>query len=84
MLVSDRAKQSLFYNPVGLLPTKLQLMKISILGHMIHQGHMTLETQIGHISATVRDRDETEQIFKPCEFTTNKITTFENIDFGVT
>ena len=41
--VRDRAKRSQFSNPVGLLHTKLQLLKISILGHMISQGHMTLE-----------------------------------------
>ena len=42
--VSDRAKQSLFLTPMGLLTTKLQLLKISLLRHMIPQGHMTSET----------------------------------------
>ena len=41
--VSDRAKQSLFSTPVDLLTTKLQLLKIFILGHMTPQGHMTSE-----------------------------------------
>ena len=43
--VRDRAKQREFSNLVGLLrSTKLQLLKISILGHMTPQGHMTSET----------------------------------------
>ena len=42
--VRDRAKQRNFWNPVDLLLMKLQLLKISILGHMILQGHMTSET----------------------------------------
>ena len=41
--VSDRAKRSLFLTPMGLLTTKLQLLKILILGHMTPQGHMTSE-----------------------------------------
>ena len=37
------AKRSLFSTPMGLLTTELQLLKISILGHMTPQGHMTSE-----------------------------------------
>ena len=32
--VRIRVKLSKFSNPLGLIPTKLQLLKISILGHM--------------------------------------------------
>ena len=45
-----------FSNPVGLLPMKLQLLKISMLGRMTPQGHMTSETYIDHYLGTERER----------------------------
>ena len=36
---------------MGLLPAKLQLLKILILVHMTPQGHMTLENEIGRYFA---------------------------------
>ena len=44
ILDGDSETVSLFSDPMGLLTTKLQLLKISILGHMTPQGHMTSET----------------------------------------
>ena len=44
----NRAKRSECSNPVGLLSTKLQVLKISI------WGHMTSETKLDFISETVR------------------------------
>ena len=42
--IRDKVECSEFSNPVGLLPMKLQLLKISMLGRMTPQGHMTSET----------------------------------------
>ena len=42
--IRDKAKWSQFLNPVGLLPMKLQILKIPILGRMTPEGHMTSET----------------------------------------
>ena len=43
LTVRDTAKRSKFPTLSGLLHTKLQLLKIPILGHMTPQGHLTSE-----------------------------------------
>ena len=63
--VSDRAKQILFSTTVGLLTTKLQLLKISILGHMTSQGHMPRKCKLAVISETVKDREKQSKFSNP-------------------
>ena len=59
-------------NPVSLQPTKLQLLEITILGHMTPQGHMTI------ISQTVRDKAKRSKFSNPVGL---KI---DHFDFGDT
>ena len=54
--VSDSAKQSLFLTPVDLLTMKLQLLKISILGHMTLKVTWPQKSKLSIFSETVRDR----------------------------
>ena len=51
---------------------------------MTPQGHMTSQTLIGHYLGNCKRWSKTEQISKPTGFTTYEMTTFENINFGVT
>ena len=76
--VNDRAKRSLFLNPVGFLTTNLQLLNFG--SHDPSRSH-----DLGNVNRPLYRKPleikRNGHIFEPPGFTTYEITTFENIDF---
>ena len=67
---------------MGLLPKKLQLLQILVLGS--HEVIIPQKRKLTIIADTVRDRVKQSPNFDPLGFAAYKITTFENLDFEIT